>query len=69
LFEGATIPLVLFAEVLLGEELLDGRSFFLAAALFDALSFFLETLALFEGLFEARLGEFEGDLAATGGFF
>ena len=47
-------------------ETFDGLSFFLAtAALLDDLLF----AVLFDGLFEARLGEFDGDLATTGGFF
>ena len=56
----------MFADDLLGLELFDGLSFFLAAAaLLDDL---LLGDLLSDGLFEARLGEFDGDLAAAGFF-
>ena len=58
----------MLADDLLGLELFDGLSFFLATAtLLDDLA--LLAVVLFDGLFEARLGEFDGDLATTGGFF
>lgn len=57
---------------LLGEllELLDGLSFFLAAAATGfglALFVFVDGLSL--GLLDGLLGELDGDLATTGGFF
>ena len=58
----------MLAEDLLWLELFDGLSFFLAMpALFDDLALF--AVVLFDGLFEARLGEFDGDLETTAGYF